>query len=222
MSRIPKNFFVNWYKEHGRIFPWREGGVSPFAMLVTEMLLRQTGANAVAKLWENFTSKYVNAFILAYANKEELRDEIKILGLSEQRSQALISAAQWLVDHYQGKVPSDLVELLKVPHVGLYAANAVLCFGFGEKITLVDTNILRLYSRIYGLEIKYDNRRNPEIWELAAQDLPINPEWSRDHNFGMLDFTAGVCKARKPFCERCPLVISCIFGQQKMQEITKG
>src|SRR2546421_4282472 len=56
-----ENFFVNWYKTQGRHFPWRQEGVSPFSLLITEMLLRQTQAVAVAKIWKQFIQRYPDA-----------------------------------------------------------------------------------------------------------------------------------------------------------------
>src|SRR6266704_796057 len=107
-----KSFFVDWYKAHGRDFPWRRKGVSAFALLITELLLRQTQARAVSKLWYNFIQKYPDARTLARANKEELFDQLEILGLGEQRTSALVAAASWLVEHHEGQVPSTKEELL--------------------------------------------------------------------------------------------------------------
>lgn len=211
---IRKSFFLDWYQEHGRDFPWRQHGVSPFAILETEMLLRQTQALAVSKLWHDFTSRYPNAVTLAQANKDALLDQIKILGLGQQRTSALVDAAIWLIEHHNGQVPVSKEELLNVPHVGAYVANAVLCFAYGQKLEVVDTNILRFYARYYGLIIKPDIRRNPEIWEVAKSSLPEQESEIRQHNYGLLDFTAAVCKARNPLCNVCPLVSSCKWGMQ--------
>ena len=55
---IPDGFFVNWYEEHGRSFPWRDGGVTPFAILVVEVLLQQTRAEMVAQVWPSLVREY--------------------------------------------------------------------------------------------------------------------------------------------------------------------
>ena len=211
---ISKSFFIDWYKEHGRDFPWRQAGVSPFAILQTEMLLRQTQAIAVSKLWHDFTSRYPDAITLAQANIDALLDQIKILGLGQQRTSALVEAAIWLVEHHSGQVPASREDLLNVPHIGAYVANAVLCFAYGQKLEVVDTNVLRFFSRYYGLNVKPDIRRNPEIWKLAKSSLPKQGSEIKQHNYGLLDFTAAVCKARNPLCSVCPLVSSCKWGAQ--------
>jgi A/G-specific adenine glycosylase len=217
-----KNFFVDWYKSHGRDFPWRWESVSPFALLITEMLLRQTQAMAVSKLWTEFIEKYPDARTLAQANKVELFDQLKILGLGEQRASALVGAADWLVDHYEGQVPRIKEELLKIPHVGAYVSNAILCFAFGYKVEVVDTNILRFYARYYGLVVKPDIRRNPEVWKIARLSLPNEINEVKQHNYGLLDFTADICKSRVPRCGDCPLVSTCKWGTRQIPLFNKN
>lgn len=211
---VNKSFFVNWFKTNGRIFPWRKEGTSPFAVLVTEMLLRQTRAIVVTKLWERFTNKYPDASTVARASVEELVNELKGLGLGNQRAKALREASVWLVQHHDGQVPSQLEELLKIPHVGDYAARAVMCFAFGHQVEIVDTNVLRLFSRHYYQVLVPDIRCNPEVWQWARDLLPRERKKAQQHNYGLLDFTAEVCRPGRPRCEICPLVSSCAWGRK--------
>ncbi len=222
MAVNSKNFFVDWYKAHGRDFPWRRERVSPFALLVTEMLLRQTQAMAVSKLWYEFIEKYPDARTLAQANKDELFDQLKILGLGEQRASALMAAAGWLVEHHDGQVPSTKKELLQIPHIGAYVSNAMLCFAFGCNIEVVDTNVLRFYARYYGLAVKPDIRRNPEVWKIAKLSLPEKIEEVKQHNYGLLDFTAEICRSRMPQCSVCPLASSCKWGARQLTLIQEN
>jgi A/G-specific adenine glycosylase len=211
---VNKSFFVNWFKTNGRIFPWRKEDTSPFAFLVTEMLLRQTRAIVVTKLWERFTNKYPDASTVARASIEELVNELKGLGLGNQRAKALREASVWLVQHHGGQVPSQLEELLKIPHVGDYTARAVMCFAFGHQVEIVDTNVLRLFSRYYDQVLVPDIRCNPEVWQWARELLPRERKKAQQHNYGLLDFTADVCRPGRPRCEICPLVSSCAWGRK--------
>lgn len=138
-NKLKRTFFVNWFAKHGRDFPWRRKNVSPFAMLVTEMLVRQTRADAVAKLWKEFTRKYPRPSALANTPHRKLVNELKMLGFGSQKAEALIAASEWLIKNHQGRVPDSLDELLRIPHIGLYASRAVLCFAFGRKIETGDT-----------------------------------------------------------------------------------
>ena len=109
-------------------------------------------------------------------------------------------------------VPEQEDELLAIPHVGPYTAGAVRCFGHGLRAAVVDIGILRFLSRYYGLQVKADIRRNKQVWEIAYQLLPEDAARAREHNFGLLDFTAQVCKARSPEHDSCPLAASCAYA----------
>ncbi len=211
------NFFVNWYKKNGREFPWRQEDISPFHILVTEMLLRQTKASMVLGMWVNFTTKYPDPEAIVSSNRNSLVDELKGLGFGNQRSEALKLASRWLLDNHNGKVPESEEELVKIPHVGLYTSRAVLCFAFGNKIPIVDLNILRFFSRYYGLSVKPDIRRDSAVWELAKKALPHKIKNIKAHNYGLLDFTGEVCKPRNQNCNDCPLSFSCEKGQKNRQ-----
>lgn len=213
---IIRRFFVDWYLKHGRTFPWRRGRTTPFEFLVTEMLLRQTKASGVAKLWDNFISRYPDARTMAGANKADLVEALKILGFGNQKAEALLSAANWIVKNHEGEVPDTLNELLAVPHIGLYSARAILCFAFGHRIEIVDTNIQRFFARYYGLNVKPDIRRNPIVWEVAKKALPRERKKAEQHNYGLLDFTADICKSGRPRCEICPLSSACAWGIQQV------
>jgi A/G-specific adenine glycosylase len=160
--------------------------------------------------------KYPSPRALAGAKRASLVAEVKILGLGNQRAEALQHAAAYIIEHHRGKVPQSLDELLKVPHVGNYSARAILCFAFGEKIEIVDTNILRFFARYYGLKVKPDIRRNPPVWEIAKRAMPRERPKAPHHNYGLLDFTAEICKALQPKCQVCPLSGSCVFGRERL------
>lgn len=209
MRRFDQYFFVHWYETNGRDFPWRKEGVSPFALMITEMLLRQTQAVSVAKIWNDFVSAYPEAGALASAGRSEILEYLQVLGLGEQRTTALISAAKWLILKHRGLVPNNLEELLKVPHIGHYSARAILCFAFGNLIEIVDVNILRFFSRYYGIDAKPDIRRNPRIWELARLALPVDSNKAKQHNYGLIDFTSAICRSRNPRCNECDLSPAC-------------
>lgn len=223
MPGAQKQFFIDWYKEQGRNFPWRQKNVSSFHLLITEMLLRQTRAMQVARLWTSFTDKYPSPNALGKADCNELFDQVKELGFGNQRVEALTSASRHLLERYNGAVPQDKKELLAVPHVGPYTAHAVRCFAFEQAEPVVDTNVLRLLARLQLKNVQQpDIRRNSWAWDMASAMVPNTPDEAACHNYGLLDFTAQVCKPRSPQCEKCPLSRECAFGIARLrgEEIT--
>lgn len=205
-----RGFFTRWYREHGRSFPWRERDCSPYGLLVAEMLLRQTQANMVAPVWERFLSQYPTPSACLDGDEQELLALVAPLGLGRQRADALRKMSATLVTRHAGRVPRSLAALQALPHVGVYAAHAVACFAFGQHVPVVDMNVIRVFSRITGVGYGRDNRRAPAVWELARAALPTHHV--REHNYGLLDFAAQVCKSRAPACKTCPLVSQCQYG----------
>jgi A/G-specific adenine glycosylase len=215
---VKSNFFINWFKKHGRDFPWRREGVTPFQLLVTEMLLRKTTAASVSKIWEDFFRRYPNPDALASADEKKLMKQLKPLGFGNKKVSSLKLASSWLVERHHRTVPDNLDELLDIPSVGDYSARAVLCFAFNRRVEIVDNTVQRFFSRYYGLPIKADMRRNKWVWAAARKLLPRTRKAAKLHNYGLLDFVAQICKAGRPFCESCPLNESCAWGRELLRE----
>jgi A/G-specific adenine glycosylase len=209
----PKGFYIKWYKEHGRLFPWRAPGVSPYGILVAEMMLRQTLAEMVVPIWQAFISKYPYPSLCAVADSNILYQLLAPLGLGQQRVTSLQSVSTELLNRYNGEIPQSISALLELPHVGLYTAHAVMCFAYGQRVPVVDANVIRVFSRLTGTAFLSDNRRAKVVWELATQILPAKRV--REHNYGLLDFAAQVCTSRKPACSVCLLAKRCYFSKNK-------
>jgi A/G-specific adenine glycosylase len=207
---VPKGFFARWYEEHGRVFPWRRK-TSPFGVVVAEVLLRQTRASMVAPVWGALRRAYPTPHKLASARSEELGRWLAPLGLQRQRVQALKALAAYLEERHGGKVPKTRRGLLAVPHLGMYAASAVRVFAFGYADAVVDTNVVRVLTRLTGRALGPDPRRDSRIEYLAGELLERRKP--REHNFGLLDFAAAVCKPQGPLCHSCPLIGCCAWGQ---------
>ena len=207
--RIPAGFFVDWYKERGRSFPWREEGTSPYGLLLAEILLKQTRAEVVATVWPTLVRRYPSVSDLERADPEMLYDHISCLGFGRQRTTALRKLSAALQE--TGGIPTRASELMKLPHVGVYSAHAVACFAFGGRVPVVDLSIVRVLTRLAGIEPPTDIRRASEVWEIARALLP--DEEVKEHNYGLLDFAAGMCKARSPRCNECLVSPSCAYAR---------
>ena len=207
--RVPEGFFVDWYRVRGRSFPWREVDVSPFGILLAEVLLKQTRAEMVAAVWPTLLRRYPTAASLESASPEVLHHQIACLGFGRQRVSALRQLSTALSK--AGGIPTRSAGLEKLPHVGIYTAHAVACFAFGHRVPVVDLSIVRFLSRLAGFEPPSDIRRAPEVWEIATNLLPDKEV--KEHNYGMLDFAAYMCKARSPRCHECPVASSCAHAE---------
>ncbi|MDB5098462.1 MAG: adenine glycosylase [Cyanobacteria bacterium RYN_339] len=199
---------IAWGRTHGRRFPWREPGLSTFELLLTEVLLARTRADAVVPVIDALLTRFPDATALATADLAILEAILTPLGLFRKRARALIPLAQKLVSHHGSHVPQALEPLLELPYVGRYAANAYLCFGLGQRRPVVDANVARLLDRYWGLTPWKGKLEHAEAhWQFAESLLP----WQdvQRYNWGLLDLGALVCKPRTPDCRACPLREGC-------------
>lgn len=197
-----------WGRAHGRRFHWREPGLSTFELLLTEVLLARTRADAVIPVVHALMGRWPDAVSLAHADQGELEAVLKPLGLFRKRARALIPLAQQLVAHHAGQVPMALDALLALPYVGRYAANAYLCFGLNQRRPVVDANVARLFQRYWGTGPWRGKLEHAEpYWAFAERLLPEREV--RLYNWTLLDLGATVCKPRTPDCPRCPLERTC-------------
>lgn len=207
-----KELFVDtlleWHKRNSRDFPWRRIS-DPYKILISEILLQKTRAENVVSVFNSFSVKYPDAEKLSAAPYNEIKNDIEILGLSNQRAEKLQKLAKILVEKYNGKLPNNKNELLELPGIGNYIANAVLCFAFGYDVPLLDTNIGRIIERVFSLKVSGEERKKDKVWEMLAEFVPKGK--SREYNYSLIDFGALVCTAKNPRHNLCPLTKICDY-----------
>jgi len=198
-----------WWKKNQRDFPWRHTN-DPYSVLIAEMLLRKTTAQQVDGVYKMLISRYPNPKRLSEADESELIKLIKPLGMEHKRARLLKEVGKTITERYKGVVPSNPEELLQLPGVGLYAANAVLSFSHAQNVPMVDTNFVRLLERVFGFRSsKARARDDKQSWQFAETLVP--KKRSREFNLAVIDFAASVCRVRTPKCEICPLTSVCVF-----------
>lgn len=183
-----------WAEHNLRDFPWRSTDSNLYEVFIAELLLTQTPADAVANVYPRFLSQYPSLEHITRAEVDELADVIEPLGLYNRRAKAL----KQIADQVEDELPDDPTELKNLPRVGPYVANATACIALDHQIPVVDTNVDRIYDRLFGSE--WPNSPDEQI-EIATQFLPENQ--ARDYNLALLDFGAAVCKPTNPACEEC-------------------
>lgn len=197
---------LEWYTRNRRDFPWRRTS-DPYVVLISEILLQKTRAENIVTVFNKFIAKYPNAEKLSTVSFSDLKKEIETLGLHTQRATKLQKLARVLVEKYNGKVPNNKEELLELPGIGFYIANAVLCFAFGYDVPLLDTNIGRIIERVFSIKVAGEERKKSKVWDIIAKFVPEGK--SREYNYALVDFGAIVCTARNPRHDLCPLAEIC-------------
>ncbi|MGD0954391.1 MAG: DNA glycosylase [Methanotrichaceae archaeon] len=206
---------MSWFDEHGRAFPWRETD-NPFKLLVAEMMLRRTKADQVKLVYDRLFQRYPDVDAIAEAPIEDLENILYPLGL-RWRTPAFQLIAREIKEKYVAKVPKTREELRTLPGVGEYVAGAVLSIAYGKKEWIVDSNIVRLFKRYFGVETSKEGRRDPSIIGIAK--LYASGKDPRTANLAILDFAALICTARNPHHDICPLKNKCKYSWTGRQGI---
>jgi A/G-specific adenine glycosylase len=201
---------LDWADGQGRHFFWREPTVTPFEVLVTEILLAKTQADMVAPLAIALLARYPDPVTLAGANLRDLQRLLYPLGLHRKRARHLKACARVLVERYEGVVPETIEELIELPFVGRYAASSIACVAFGRQVAVLDANVSRIYQRVFSLPAPPPRLANAhDLWAFAGRVLPR--AGAKQFNWAILDLGGTICVARNPACMRCPIAPICDF-----------
>jgi len=212
-STIGKNL-IEWWFRNGRSYPWRKTS-SPYRIVIAEIMLQRTRADQVLPVYFEFLKKFPTIFDLAKAPENEIGSFFKKLGLL-WRAGLVKKMADFVVKKYDGILPRNRKDLLRIPAIGEYISSAMLSLAYGQPVVVIDSNVCRIVMRVYGLEIRGEVRRNKTVRELANEMLPPK-EKSRFLNLALIDFGALICKPAKPLCIECPISSSCDYYHKKTQ-----
>lgn len=203
---------VTWGKNNGNSYKWRQNA-KPYSVLMAEIMLHRTQATQVEPVYRNFIKHYPTLSALASGSRHSIRTILKPLGLN-WRINAVFKMSGVLKNRFSGVIPKQKVDLLDLPGVGDYIANAVRCFAWKYPEPLVDTNAVRVVGRIFGLKAKDSSRRTKVFKEIIAK--LVSTEKPREFNYSLIDLAHNAChKTRDPECNACPVQLYCSYGQNR-------
>jgi A/G-specific adenine glycosylase len=198
-----------WYAGAARELPWRRPDVSPWAVLVSEVMLQQTPVARVLGPYAAWLERWPTPATLAADPPGEAVRMWGRLGYP-RRALRLHAAAVAVVEQHGGELPSSVDELLALPGVGDYTARAVAAFAFRQRVPVVDTNVRRVVARVVeGLADAAVTRRDlARVEEL----LPADAETAATTSVAFMELGALVCTARAPRCPSCPVRHRCAWA----------
>ncbi|MHB1289531.1 HhH-GPD family protein [Georgenia sp.] len=199
-----------WYDTHARDLPWRRPRTSPWAVLVSEVMLQQTPVVRVEPAWRAWMDRWPMPADLATARPADVLRAWDRLGYP-RRALRLQECARVVVEQHDGEVPGTVEALLALPGVGTYTASAVAAFAFGRRAVVLDTNVRRVLGRaLQGQALPAPSLGRAER-DRAETYLPQPVAESVRWNVGVMELGALVCTARSPRCDVCPLVTACAW-----------
>lgn len=170
-------------------------------LLVSVRLAAQCTDARVNIVVEKLYEKYPDIDALAKATPEQIEEIVRPCGLGKSKARDISACMRMLKEKYNGKVPDDFNELLKLPGVGRKSANLIMGDVFGKPAIVTDTHCIRLTNRM-GL---VDGIKEPKKVEMALWKI-IPPEEGSEFCHRLVCHGREVCSARtKPHCERCCL-----------------
>jgi A/G-specific adenine glycosylase len=204
---------VEWYLANRRPLPWRETA-DPYRIWLSEVILQQTRVIQGLPYYQQFVEKYPTVYSLAGAREEEVLRLWQGLGYYT-RARNLHKCAKAVVEHHDGRFPASFAELKTLPGIGHYTAAAIASFAFGECVAVLDGNVFRILSRIFGIETPVNSPEGKKQFGVLANGLIAETDPGL-HNQGVMEFGALFCTPVKPRCHECPFNSSCVAFNQNM------
>jgi A/G-specific adenine glycosylase len=201
---------TRWYRVSARDLPWRRPGTSPWAVLVSEVMLQQTPVARVLPAWREWVERWPVPRALG---EEPPAAAIRAWGRLgyPRRALRLHACAVELVTRHGGAVPSELGQLLALPGIGAYTARAVAAFAYGQRQPVVDTNVRRVVARaVRGVP---DAGPATTVRDLSEVErlLPESAAAAAVASVAFMELGALICTARGPRCADCPLAPVCAW-----------
>lgn len=181
---------------------------NPWQLLVVTVLSAQTTDENVNKVAPDLFARYPTPSDLAEANPEDVEELIFSTGFYRQKTKSIISLSRDLEDLYDGEVPTDIDDLVKLRGVGRKTASVVLAEVWNVPAIAVDTHVKRVAGRL-GLTSETD----PVKIETDLKALYPTDTWS-GLSMRFIQFGRDICDARRPDCGACELFQLCEWPQR--------
>ena len=190
---------LKWYKVHKRPLPWRDTQ-DPYRIWISEIILQQTRVAQGYDYFLRFIDRFPDIDTLAAAPEDEVLKYWEGLGYYS-RARNLHAAAKSM----HGVFPTTYAGVLALKGVGEYTAAAICSFAYRMSYAVVDGNVYRVLSRLFGIHTPTDSTEGKKQISLLAQEL-LDKSCPDDHNQAIMDFGATQCVPQTPNCKVCPFV----------------
>lgn len=205
---------MEWFRENKRELPWRATR-DPYHIWVSEVILQQTRVDQGTAYYHAFIKRFPTVNHLARATEATILRVWQGLGYYS-RARNMHRCAQTVVQHHDGKFPETVEGLIKLPGVGDYTAAAVASICHNAPAAVVDGNVFRVLSRIFGVETPINTPAGKKEFGLLANSL-LPESNSGEYNQAVMEFGALHCTPRNPKCDECPFRSACVARVRNLQ-----
>jgi A/G-specific adenine glycosylase len=207
---------IGWYLREGRDLPWRKTD-NPYHIWICEIILQQTRVNQGMPYYFRFIDRFPDVKSLAQATEDEVLAYWQGLGYYS-RALNLLKAARQIVREYDGKLPADYNQLLKIKGIGKYTAGAIASMAFNLPHAAIDGNVFRVLSRLFNDLAPIDSNNAYDYYEKILWQI-FDPTRPSLFNQAIIELGALVCLPRNPQCSACPVLQHCLAFKNSTQLI---
>lgn len=201
------NKLITWYLENKREMPWRQT-TNPYFIWLSEIILQQTRVAQGLPYYIAFTEAFPTIQDLAAAPEEKVLKLWQGLGYYS-RARNLHHASKYVAYDLNGVFPSTYDTIIKMKGVGDYTASAIASICFNESTAVVDGNVYRVLSRVFGIDTPINSSAGIKEFKVRSQEL-IDPNQPANYNQAAMEFGAIQCKPQNPDCTQCIFNDQCV------------
>ena len=203
---------IAWYNINKRDLPWRNTK-DAYLIWLSEIILQQTRVDQGTAYYLKFASNFPTVKHLAKADNDKVMKLWQGLGYYS-RARNLHTTAQIITDKFKGKFPDKYEDILSLKGIGDYTAAAIASFAFNKPHAVVDGNVYRVLSRVFGIETPIDSSKGKKEFYQLANEL-IDKKNPALFNQAIMELGAIQCKPANPDCSVCPLNSMCFAFAKK-------
>lgn len=210
MPPLKKKFaavLLDWFRENRRDLPWRSTR-DPYRIWVSEVILQQTRVDQGLPYYHAFLEKFPTVNDLARASEVKVLRTWQGLGYYS-RARNMHRCARTVAEIHGGRFPETVDGLLELPGIGAYTAAAVASICFNAPAAVVDGNVFRVLSRIFGIDTPINSPAGRTEFTLLANSL-LPETGTGEYNQAVMEFGALHCTPRNPACDECPFRSACV------------
>ena len=203
---------LKWFITNDRPLPWK-GEKNPYYIWLSEIILQQTRVAQGLPYFERFKAHFPKVQDLADAPEDKVMKLWEGLGYYS-RARNLHATAKFIAYKLDGLFPTTYEEIIKLKGVGPYTAAAVASFAYNLPHAVVDGNVYRVLSRVFGIETPIDTTIGKKKFNQLATELLAVKE-AGIYNQAIMDFGATQCVPANPACQKCPFQEVCVAYKEK-------
>ncbi|MDW7668644.1 MAG: endonuclease III [Bacillota bacterium] len=176
---------------------------TPLQLLISTVLSAQSTDKSVNKVTKELYKKYPDLKSLLELSREEIQENIREIGIYKNKSKNIYKLLRIIKEEFNGNVPKNMKDLMKLPGVGRKTASVVLAVAFNKPAFPVDTHVYRICRRIGFTESKTPNKVSDDMMKIIPKE-----NWIEVHHL-LINHGRNICKARNPECSICNIEKYC-------------